>query len=184
MNNIILCEGSTDYFLLQYYMREAYQWVDDKSIQNGILKMPSQKSRNIRKNADILTIMSVGGCSQFCNALKTVLDRNMFSPPDLSGIYSKIVVVTDRDEVGTEQSFIQSLQSVFLEYHVKYTDTLSNNSWLHCSMINQMGMAIDFSVLILVIPFEENGAMETFLLDAIGSKDLYGCGGWPLSFGR
>ena len=33
MNNIILCEGSTDYFLLQYYMREAYQWIDDKSIQ-------------------------------------------------------------------------------------------------------------------------------------------------------
>lgn len=30
MNNIILCEGSTDYFLLQYYMREAYQWIDDK----------------------------------------------------------------------------------------------------------------------------------------------------------
>lgn len=37
MNNIILCEGSTDYFLLQYYMREAYQWNDDKSIQNGIM---------------------------------------------------------------------------------------------------------------------------------------------------
>ena len=35
MNNIILCEGSTDYFLLQYYMREAHQWIDDKSIQSG-----------------------------------------------------------------------------------------------------------------------------------------------------
>lgn len=49
MNNIIICEGSTDYFLLQYYMREAYQWIDDKSIQNGILRMPRQKSRNLAK---------------------------------------------------------------------------------------------------------------------------------------
>ena len=67
MNSIILCEGSTDYFLLQYYMREAYQWTDDKSIQNGILKMPGQKSRNLAKNSDILTIMAVGGCSQIGN---------------------------------------------------------------------------------------------------------------------
>ncbi|NBI91172.1 hypothetical protein D3Z45_11500 [Lachnospiraceae bacterium] len=36
MNKIILCEDSTDYFLLQYYMRMAYQWNDDKTIQNNI----------------------------------------------------------------------------------------------------------------------------------------------------
>ena len=35
MNNIILCEGSTDYVLLQYYMRKAYQWSDDPSRQQG-----------------------------------------------------------------------------------------------------------------------------------------------------
>lgn len=34
----MICEGSTDYVLLQYYMREAYQWVDDPKIQKGILK--------------------------------------------------------------------------------------------------------------------------------------------------
>ena len=84
MNNIILCEGSTDYFLLQYYMREAYQWIDDTSIQNGILKMPKQKSRNLTKNSDILTIMAVGGCSQIGNGLRTVLNKNYLSPPNLS----------------------------------------------------------------------------------------------------
>ena len=57
MNSIILCEGSTDYFLLQYYMREAYQWTDHRAIQEGILKMSGQKSRNLQKNTDILTIM-------------------------------------------------------------------------------------------------------------------------------
>ena len=43
MNNIIICEGSTDYYLLQYYMREALDWNDDKQIQSNILKIPGQK---------------------------------------------------------------------------------------------------------------------------------------------
>lgn len=57
MNNIIICEGSTDYVLLQYYMRKAYQWSDDPSRQSGILKMPRQKSRNLVKDSNILTVI-------------------------------------------------------------------------------------------------------------------------------
>lgn len=70
MNSIILCEGSTDYFLLQYYMREAYQWNDDKTIQENVLKLPGQKSRNFIKDSNVLTIMSVGGCSRLGEGLK------------------------------------------------------------------------------------------------------------------
>ena len=40
-------------------------------------------------------------------------------------------------------------------------------------MHNQMGIEIQFSILLLIIPFEENGSMETFLLNAVGSKDPY-----------
>lgn len=173
MNNIILCEGSTDYFLLQYYMREAYQWIDDKSIQQGILKMPKQKSRNFAKHSDRLTIMAVGGCSQMGNGLKAVLDRNFFSPPPLTNAYHKIIIITDRDEAGTEQKFIQELQQIFNEYHVTYPSCITNNSWLSCSMCSQIGLIINFSVLLLIIPFEENGAMETFLLNAVGNEEPY-----------
>lgn len=173
MNNIILCEGSTDYFLLQYYMRAAYQWIDDKAIQKGILKMPNQKSRNLRKNSDVLTIMAVGGCSQIGNGLRNVLNKNFLSPPNLENVFSKIIIVTDRDEVGTEQAFIQTLQQILFEYNVSCTSCMSNNTWLKCSMYNQIGLPINFSILLLIIPFEENGAMETFLLNAVGDKDPY-----------
>ncbi len=173
MNSIILCEGSTDYFLLQYYMREAYQWTDDKSIQNGILKMPGQKSRNLAKNSDILTIMAVGGCSQIGNGLNAVLERNYLSPPPSSNTYSKIIIVTDRDEVGTEQTFIQELQQILTKHNITDISSIANNSWIPCSMCNKIGLSISFSILLLIIPFEENGAMETFLLNAIGNKDSY-----------
>ena len=173
MNKIILCEGSTDYFLLQYYMRAAYHWNDDKTIQNNILKMPKQKSRNLLKNSDILTIMSVGGCSNLGNGLRAALNRNYLSPPSLSDAYSNIAIVTDRDEVGTEQTFIQSIVQILAEYNVTYTTNLTNNFWLSCEMYTQTGIRIDFSLLLMIIPFGENGAMETFLLKAVGDDDPY-----------
>lgn len=34
MKSIILCEGSTDFVLLQYYMRTVYGWEDGKAKGN------------------------------------------------------------------------------------------------------------------------------------------------------
>lgn len=31
MKSIILCEGSTDFVLLQYFMRKVYKWQDKKT---------------------------------------------------------------------------------------------------------------------------------------------------------
>ena len=75
MNNIILCEGSTDYFLLQYYMREAHQWIDDKSIQSGILKMPRQKSRNLIKKYYCRTSLSYHNSGSLKREFLTALWR-------------------------------------------------------------------------------------------------------------
>lgn len=169
MNNIIICEGSTDYYLLQYYMREALDWNDDKQIQSNILKIPGQKSRNLIKDSNILTIMSAGGCSRLTEGLNETLTRNYLTPPDLSEMYSKIIIVTDRDEHDTENDFIQSIQCKLDHFNVSYTKTLTNNNWISCEMKNQLGIPEKFDILLLVIPFEKNGAMETFLLDAISA---------------
>lgn len=173
MNNIILCEGSSDSILLQYYMREAYQWADDPGIQAHKFKYKKQNSRNLKKDSNILTIAPVGGCSKLTEALKEVLTRNNLSKPDLSDAYNKIVIVTDHDEIGTEQSFVQSICHILAAYNVTYTNTIHNNTWIHCKMTNNVGANIDFSVLLMIIPFEENGAMETFLLNAISCADPY-----------
>ena len=173
MNNIIICEGSTDYYLLQYYMREALDWNDDKQIQSNILKIPGQKSRNLIKDSNILTIMSAGGCSRLTEGLNETLTRNYLTPPDLSEMYSKIIIVTDRDEHDTENDFIQSIQCKLDHFNVSYTKTITNNNWISCEMKNQLGIPEKFDILLLVIPFEKNGAMETFLLDAISNENPY-----------
>lgn len=173
MNSVLICEGSTDYSLLQYYMREVYQWQDDSSRQNNVLKLAGQKSRLLTKGTDTLTIMAVGGCSRLIEGLKSVLQRNDLSAPGLSEAYKKIIIVTDRDEVGTEKEFIDAVEAEFTNFRVSYCEDMTNNSWLKCEMINGVGEKIEFLLLLLIIPFDENGAMETFLLKAIAADDAY-----------
>lgn len=173
MNGILICEGSTDYSLLQYYMRQVFLWRDEKENQNNILKMPGQRSRRLLKDKDTLTIMAAGGCSRLSEGLSNALDRNFLSSPGAAEIYEKIVIITDRDEAGTESAFIESVKQVLLEHEVSWKDDIVNNCWISCEMENCLESKITFSMLLMVIPFEENGAMETFLLKCIADNDIY-----------
>ena len=48
MNSIILCEGSSDFVLLQYYMRTVYGWTDERT-QN--IRLDSiKRSRTLKKD--------------------------------------------------------------------------------------------------------------------------------------
>lgn len=173
MNSLILCEGSTDYFLLQYYMRKAYHWEDDKEQQNRTFKLEKQKSRKLEKRGNFLTIAAVGGCSRLTNGLEQALQRNRLSAPDSSENFQSIVMVTDRDEIETEQEFFYKVRKVFEENEVDFQMDMKNNQWTACSMVCSTGERINYRFLLLVIPFEENGAMETFLLNAISNEDEY-----------
>lgn len=173
MNGLIICEGSTDYVLLQYYMRKAFCWEDDKKIQKSILKMDGQRSRNLKRKEDILTIMSAGGSSKITKGLSMALERNYYSQLNLSDMYNKIVIITDHDEETTEESWFQALKETLQEKTVISESEIKNNSWINCKMQNSIGQEEKFSLLLLIIPFKEQGAIETFLLNAIGKNDTY-----------
>lgn len=173
MNSILLCEGSTDYTLLQYYMRKAYRWKDERNRQESVFRLKGQKSRKLFCEKNILTIASAGGCSRLTEGLQQALKRNQLAPADSEDVFDHIVIITDRDEICTEDDFIRKVQKVFQEKNVCCEEDIHNNRWLRCEMKNNMGESLCFFFLLLVIPFEENGAMETFLLNAIAEKDLY-----------
>lgn len=170
----LICEGSTDYVLLQYYMIKALEWKDDPSIQGKYkLKIPGQKYRSLIKNDNILTIMACGGCSRLMEGLQTVLNKNKLTPPDMSDLYSKIVIITDRDEADTEGKMIESVKHELDLMDATYTEEIQANDWIEVQMRSQMGMIEKIKILLLVIPFEERGAMETFLLQTISASDPY-----------
>ena len=173
MNSVLLCEGSTDYTLLQYYMRNAFGWEDDRNRQNGIFKLNGQKSRKLFYGDDILTIASVGGCSRLIEGLQQTLNRNRFALADSGNIFDHIVIITDRDDISTEIDFIEKVHKLFQEEMVCCKGDICNNQWRTCNMENNMGESVCFSLLLMLLPFEGNGAMETFLLNAIAQEDAY-----------
>ena len=48
MRSVILCEGSTDFVLLQYYMRKVYGWEYKKNDSVLINGYKARKIKNVR----------------------------------------------------------------------------------------------------------------------------------------
>lgn len=74
MNSVILCEGSTDYVLLQYFMRKAYLWEDDKEQQ--IFHKKFGMARVLKKENDYLSIVGCRGCNKLIPGLEFMIESN------------------------------------------------------------------------------------------------------------
>lgn len=169
MNSIIICEGSTDSILLQYFLRKAYGWEDTS--ERIPLSRKFRTFRKLKKEERTLCIGGSGGASQIEDKFDYILELNSFATNGEE--YNKIIILTDRDEVDTEVDFCTKISRI-LTARTVYTDqTIKNNEWVHCKMKNGQGKEISVDLLLLVIPFEQTGAMETFLLDAIAEMDTY-----------
>lgn len=173
--SVMICEGSTDYALLQYYMRKALSWADveDNTRQNKCIRNKGQRSRLLEKNGNELTIMASGGSSRIPEALRSVIKKAILTPPDCSDVYDRIVILTDRDECSTEADMLASLSNEMASMGITSKTQLECKKWIECSGKAQVNVEFSFKILILIIPFDEEGALETFLLNAVSAKDPY-----------
>ena len=74
MKSIIICEGSTDSVLLQYFLRKAYDWQDTK---NRIpLSSKFKTFRELEKDGRILCIGGSGGVRKIKEKLDYILELN------------------------------------------------------------------------------------------------------------
>lgn len=154
-------------------MQRVCGWKDTEKKQTGQFKISNQKSRRFHKDEHSLTIAAAGGCSRMAEGLSEVLQKNYMESPLGDNYFQSIVLLTDRDESGTEGAFIQKIEDVLSGKKVTLMNKIENNQWSACEMSTQTGDKIQMKLLVMVIPFDENGAMETFLLDAIASQDAY-----------
>lgn len=173
MKSIIICEGETDFAFLQQFMIKANGWKDFKSSDKK--KNPSFKpkeienaeSRDFEKGYDMLTICSCGGCGNIKAVFEAVIRRNQNENDD-DARYSKIVVLTDNDEDGVEKKIISDLISAS-----GVDAKISNRNWTRLSFSDMVGDSFDTDLLLLVIPFDEHGALETFLLNSVSEQNPY-----------
>ncbi|MER2107312.1 MAG: DUF3226 domain-containing protein [Solibacillus sp.] len=164
MKSAIICEGSTDLVLIQYFLEKTYGWTYTKD--QNTFKVNSAKSYIwLNNNEDYLCIINSGGVSKLLDQLDWLLlfNKNLF---DDASRFDKIVLVSDHDEPDTITNFVDNISSIFRKYSITSTNELENDEWFNGTYFPlQQEKRIDF--LMLIIPFEGNGAIENFLLNAL-----------------
>ena len=167
MKSIIICEGPTDFILLQYYMRKVNGWNEGHESKNKPKGFEKSKSRDFQKNGNVLRIICADGCSRMPNLLSKIIESNTLASSQ-DEFFSKIVYLTDNDEEQTKEDVFQKLSDVW-----NCSSDFSNNSWTKIKTDNEILNHPEIDFLPLIIPFYEQGAIETFLLQTLASAKKY-----------
>lgn len=173
MKSVVICEGNTDLTLIQYFMEKVHEWKhikesDYRNFEEGMIHKIIKETKNIKwfqhDNGNIMCIIAAGGVSKITDKLQSVLDLN-----NLGGVksFNNIVIISDRDEIGTEQEFITEISKVFSNFKVNFNSEITNDKWNCATFINDMMDQKIVEFLPLIIPFEDTGAIENFLLEAL-----------------
>lgn len=165
MNKLILCEGKTDAILLSYYLEKTCGWTHRNAPKSLAVKADEIKGESAywyRKDDESLLICGVGGKDNFGSFFKEKILPTMVD----TSAFSKIAVITDRDE-REEQSILDSYRVLFRPV----ITNVENDNWISNSYENSYKQEAFVNFLLVVIPADKEGALETLLLDAISEKE-------------
>ena len=169
MIRIILCEGKTDAVLLSYYLGRTKGWVykdKSKSLKLRLRDQDNQYLGHYAKDEEELHICGVGGKDNFVNFYQEYIEQYMISGQDMETEY-KLAIVVDRDDEATEE-----IEAHFAQNLGQCISDIKDGTWTANHFINSFGQEATVSLLCVIIPQREQGALETVLLKAI-SEDLY-----------
>lgn len=166
MNKLILCEGKTDAILLSYYLSHVQNWMPYKKgpIKISVDEASGESAYWYKREDDYLLICGVGGKDKFG---RFFVEKKIREAIIDSNFCSKVALVTDRDDRQVEQIAEEICHSF-----APVITQVDQNIWTENSYQDSYGQQQTLSFLLLVIPLEQQGALETVLLKAI-SEDPY-----------
>lgn len=171
----VLCEGRDDLWFISYYLLKTAGWDNQdakklwKTYQVSVpdkWKVSSEQSASdtwnvnyLKKNEDTAVIWSVGGKNAYQKPIKTLLTFNEKYPDDP---VDSIVIVRDRDNQTDEAIFQEwTAQSYFPEQLA-----LENRLSTDYVLTSRDGRDVSVHVTPVIIPFREEGAVETLLMNS------------------
>ena len=169
--NIILCEGDTDRDLLGYYIMRVTNWRYKNNLKDPPFNLDEKASyiawyKDKDDEDNILGIWPIGG-NNFIPAIDKISKRLKFE-----GDVNKLVIITDHDDKAAETDRKEEIYSEFTEKLgsgvSKNDDTVSG--WTEFSFNGGLGPS-KINVYYLLVPIEENGALETFMMNALAEND-------------
>ena len=167
MRNLILCEGFDDVLILGYYLYKTQKWVfDPKAIFSNFYKFPKidvkrQVVEVYKKNDDLVGIWAVGGKDSFEAAFTFIYKVNSRYPQQ--GI-NKVFIVTDRDNCAIENS-LEILKEKMKNCGIEIQELYNNQENLYSYEVEEE--MFDLSIIPVIVPFDQVGALETVLLQGI-----------------
>ena len=167
MNKLILCEGKTDAILLSYYLDHVRHWEPCKKGPKELRICADEKSGESaywhQRGEERLLICGVGGKNKFGSFFKNKIQSAIID----AQAFSKAALVTDRDN-RTEEEIVAEV----CEHLALIITQASQNRWINNPYQDSFCQQQDLSFLLLIIPTDQQGALETLLLKAL-SEDPY-----------
>ena len=180
--SILLCEGKDDLWFLNYYLRKASGWEPDTEPQDGWTNyqvLPQNEHQEVEymirepesENPDRLALWSVGGKDAFREPIQIILTKYVRDYPD--DAVRSIVVFRDRDE-DREDAALSTIRKWTAALPLKdgtleLSQTLENGK-AHVCTIRCNGITADTTIVPVIIPFNEEGAVETLLIRSIRDR--------------
>ncbi len=171
MNSLILCEGKTDCILLQYYLEKVHSWT--RVSGSSFHAVSGAWSNQFRKGENTLIISETKGCSRLAEGLATAIQRNENAAPgSKEDFFDRIIIFTDNDETDSPAKIFGDIKEQLKSTSVSIPTDIQKNLWNKLYLQAIEGVK-EVELYVMFIPFDENGALETYLLHCIGNSDPY-----------
>lgn len=165
MNKLILCEGKTDAILLSYYLERICGWTFTKAAPKGAQIIADEKAQEsvswYKRDDERLLICAVGSKSRF----KAFFEAKILRPLVDADAFSKIAIIVDRDDETVsdiEESFRTNLPII--------SGNIKDGTWVDQGYVNRYTEEKQLSILLKVIPHNQQGALEALMLAAISEN--------------
>lgn len=170
MKFVILCEGSDDLWFIAYFLNKSCGWdIDGSRKKWKTYKVPLDRYQEAQyiHRADMRNvgvIVAVGGQDRFEGKIREISKINSSYPQDP---INAVIIFRDCDE--RNQNELAESMSGWFGNGIRLQN---NNVCVLHSNIEETD--VDVSILPVVIPFHEQGAVETLLLKSIEDKGTDG----------
>lgn len=165
MNSIIFCEGRVDAALIGKYLEANKGWIYIKENKKGPVRLQKEDERQIiekyQRDEHWIYIWGVGGRARFNSPLQSIMELNIL---DSTTAFDNIILVVDRDE--EEES---AIITEFADYIG--SPELRCNDWIDISYKTKYEQTSLVRVMLLIIPFDEKGALETVMINSLAEQD-------------
>lgn len=152
-------------------MEAVYSWF--RNGKSSFHAVDSAWSNLLIKGDNKLIISETKGCHRIVEGLITAVKRNLNAGPGRTDDFiDRIIIFTDNDEADTANHMLTELKNNLQDMSVTFNSDFRKNVWNSISILGIEGVK-SFELYVMFIPFDENGALETYLLKCIGNKDSY-----------